>query len=206
MDTRIKAVMFNEAEHSYFYQGKELLGVTGAIGKIMGKKFPDTDTVKLATLYGSDVHKEIENYFNKHDFYFNDSSLSSEGAKWIVEYLKDFCSNVPSSVQGIECEVMVSDFEATASKVDVVVRSQDGKAWLFDIKTTSTFDRAYCSLQLSVYKRLFEACYGLKVEGLYVLGTKSRRCFRIIETVESKVQKVLDMNSEYFFNYVEKSS
>ena len=196
MDTRIKAVTFNEAEHSYFYQGKVLLGVTGAIGKIMGKKFPDTDTVKLATLYGSDVHKEIENYFNKHDGQFNDSELSTEGAKWIVEYLKDFCSNVPSSVQGIECEVTVSDFEATASKVDVVVRSQDGKAWLFDIKTTSTFDRAYCSLQLSVYKRLFEACYGLKVEGLFVLGTKSRRCFRIIETVESKVQKVLNMNKE----------
>ena len=196
MDERIKAVSFNEEEHKYWYNGKELHGVTGAIGELMGKKFPDTDTVKLATLYGSDVHKEVENYFNKHNFYFNDSELTTEGAKWVIEHLKDFCSNVPSSVQGIECEVMVSDFEATASKVDIVVRSQDGKAWLFDIKTTSVFDRAYCSLQLSVYKRLFEACYGLKVEGLYVLGTKSRRCFRIIETVETKVQKVLDMNKE----------
>ena len=35
MDTRIKAVTFNEEEHNYFYEGKELHGVTGAIGKLM---------------------------------------------------------------------------------------------------------------------------------------------------------------------------
>ena len=44
MDERIKAVVFNEEEHSYWYQGKELHGVTGAIGKLMGKEFPDTDS------------------------------------------------------------------------------------------------------------------------------------------------------------------
>lgn len=196
MDARIKAVTFDEEAHKYFFDGKELHGVTGAIGKLMGKSFPDTDVVKLATMYGSDVHKDVENYFNLHDHYFNDTKLSTEGACWVVDTLKDFCNNVPASLEGIECEVMVSDFEGTASKVDVVIRSRDGRAWLFDIKTTSHFDRPYCSLQLSVYKKLFEVCYGMKVEGLYVLATKARRTFRIIEQEESKVQKILDMNKE----------
>lgn len=194
MDARIKAVSFDEENHKYWYNGKELHGVTGPIGKLMGKHFPDNDTVKLATMYGSDVHKEIENYFNLHEHYFNDSSLSTEGAKWIVDTLKDFCNNVPDTLQGIECEVMVSDFESTASKVDVVLTSQNGKAWLFDIKTTSHFDRAYCSLQLSVYKELFEANYGLSVQGMYVLGSKMKRTFRILMQDKSKIQKVLDMN------------
>ena len=194
MDARIKAVTFDEETHKYFFDGKELHGVTGAIGKLMGKSFPDTDVVKLATMYGSDVHKDVENYFNLHDHYFNDTKLSTEGACWVVDTLKDFCNNVPASLEGIECEVMVSDFEGTASKVDVVIRSRDGRAWLFDIKTTSHFDRPYCSLQLSVYKKLFEACYGMKVEGLYVLATKAKRTFRIIEQEASKVQKILDMN------------
>lgn len=194
MDTRIKAVIFDEENHRYFYNGVELHGVTGAIGKLMGKSFPDTDTVKLATMYGSDVHKDVENYFNKHDFYFNDTKLSSEGAEWVVNELKDFCNNIQAFLSGIECEVMVSDFEGTASKVDIVVLSRDNRAWLFDIKTTSRFDRPYCSLQLSVYKKLFEACYGMKVEGLYVLATKMKRKFRILEQEESKIRKVLDMN------------
>lgn len=194
MDSRINAVVFNEEEHKYWYNGKELHGVTGAIGKLMGKSFPELDTVKLATMYGSDVHKEIENYFNLHGNFFNESSLSTEGAKWIVETLKDFCNNVPETLQGIYCEVMVSDFEGTASKVDVVVKSRDGKAWLFDIKTTSKFDRSYCSLQLSVYKELYEKNYGEKVCNMYVLGSKIKRTFHILEQEKSKVQKILAMN------------
>lgn len=199
MDARIKAVTFDEENHKYFYNGKELHGITGAIGNIMGKNFPDTDVVKIATMYGTDVHKEVENYFNKHDHWFNDSQLSTEGAKWVVEELRCFCDSlILDRATSVECEVMVSDFEGTASKVDVVVTTVEGFAYLFDIKTTSKFDRSYCSLQLSVYKKLFEACYGGRetgrVNSMFVLGTKAKRRFRIIEQDDSKVQKILDMN------------
>ena len=192
MDSRIKAVTFDEEAHKYFYNGKELHGVTGAIGKLMGKSFPDTDVVRLATMYGSDVHKEVENYYN------NNGKLSTEAAKWVVSELSrkadELLINVTDVVEDIKCEVMVSDFEGTASKVDVVMRTREGNVWLFDIKTTSHFDRAYCSLQLSVYKKLYEACYGGTVCGRFVLGTKSRRTFRIIEQEAGKVQKILEMN------------
>ena len=192
MDNRIKAVTFDEEAHKYFYNGKELHGVTGAIGKLMGKSFPDTDVVHLATMYGSDVHKEVENYYN------NNGKLSTEAAKWVVSELSrkadELLIDVKDSVEDIKCEVLVADFEGTASKVDIVMRTREGKVWLFDIKTTSHFDRAYCSLQLSVYKKLYEACYGGNVCGLFVLGTKSKRTFRIIEQEASKVQKILEMN------------
>lgn len=193
MDKRIYQVEFIEDKHEYWYtEGKtrkRLHGVTGAIGKLMGKSFPDTDVVRLATMYGSDVHKEVENYYN------NDGKLSTEAAKWVVSELSRKADEWTFDfVEGIESEVMVSDFEGTASKVDVVMRTYGGNVWLFDIKTTSHFDRAYCSLQLSVYKKLYEACYGGTVCGLFVLGTKSKRTFRIIEQEASKVQKVLDMN------------
>ena len=196
MDSRIYQVEFIEDKHEYWYtEGnvrKRLHGVTGAIGKLMGKSFPDTDVVRLATMYGSDVHKEVENYYN------NNGKLSTEAAKWVVSELSrkadELLIDVKDSVEDIKCEVLVSDLEGTASKVDVVMRTREGKVWLFDIKTTSHFDRAYCSLQLSVYKKLYEACYGGNVCGLFVLGTKSKRTFRIIEQEASKVQKVLEMN------------
>ena len=196
MDSRIYQVEFIEDKHEYWYtEGnvrKRLHGVTGAIGKLMGKSFPDTDVVRLATMYGSDVHKEVENYYN------NNGKLSTEAAKWVVSELSrkadELLIDVKDSVEDIKCEVPVSDFEGTASKVDVVMRTREGKVWLFDIKTTSHFDRAYCSLQLSVYKKLYEACYGGTVCELFVLGTKSKRTFRIIEQEASKVQKILEMN------------
>lgn len=193
MDSRIYQVEFIPDKHEYWYtEGKvrkRLHGVTGAIGKLMGKSFPDTVLVQAATIYGSDVHKEVENYYN------NGGKLSTEAAKWVVSELSRKADEwLLDRVEGIKCEVMVSDFEGTASKVDVVMRTLEGKVWLFDIKTTSRFDRAYCSLQLSVYKKLYEACYGGTVCGLFVLGTKSKRTFRIIEQEASKVQKILEMN------------
>lgn len=190
MNTKIKSIEFDEEKHKYWFtdlEGKhrELHGVTGAIGKLMGKSFPDTDIVKLKAIYGSDVHKEVENYFNS-----GSRTLSSESARWVVETVEKFSG---TEKQKVDCEVMVSDFEGTASKVDVVLHTEIG-AYLFDIKTTSHFDRAYCSLQLSVYKKLYEENYEEKVLGMYVLGTKARRLFRIIEQDASKVQKILNMN------------
>lgn len=191
MDNRIKAVTFDEKEHKYWYNGKELHGVTTVIGKMTGKSFPDNDRVMLATMYGKDVHKEVENYYN------NNIPVSSEGAKWVLEELDRFINTCKlDMVKKIECEVMVSDFEGTASKVDVVAWHESGKATLFDIKTTSKFDREYCSLQLSVYKRLFMTCYDTDVLGLFVLGTKSKRAFRILQQSDSKVHKILSMNKE----------
>lgn len=190
MDKRIYQVEFIEDKHEYWYtEGntrKRLHGVTGAIGKLMGKSFPDTVLVQAATIYGHDVHSESELWIKE------GKEPSSEAGKWVVQYLKEF--QIKYNVVKYEAELLVSDFIGTASCIDIVAHLPDGKAVLFDIKTTSHFDRAYCSLQLSVYKKLYEACYGGTVCGLFVLGTKSKRTFRIIEQEAGKVQKILEMN------------
>ena len=190
MDNRIKAVEFIPDKHEYWYtEGnvhKQLHGVTTPIGKLMNKSFPDTVLVQAATIYGHDVHSESELWIKE------GKEPSSEAGKWVVQYLKEF--QIEYNVVKYEAELLVSDFIGTASCIDIVAHLPDGKAVLFDIKTTSHFDRAYCSLQLSVYKKLYEACYGGTVCGLFVLGTKSKRTFRIIEQEASKVQKVLGMN------------
>ena len=188
MDTRIKAVTFDEENHKYFFEGRELHGVTGAIGKLLGKSFPDNDTVKLAVIYGHDVHKDSEMWIKE------GREPSSGSGLWVTQYLKDFQS--VAGVLKFEAELLVSDFKSTASCIDIVAHLKDGKAVLFDIKTTSKFDREYCSLQLSCYKRLYEEVYGEEVTAMYVLATKSRRVFRILEQDKSKVQKVFDMNKE----------
>ena len=190
MDNRIKAVEFIPGKHEYWYtEGnvhKQLHGVTTPICKLMNKSFPDTMLVQAATIYGHDVHSESELWVKE------GKEPSTQAGKWLIQQLKEF--QIKYNVVKYEAELLVSDFIGTASCIDIVAHLPDGKAVLFDIKTTSHFDRAYCSLQLSVYKKLYEACYGGNVCGLFVLGTKSKRTFRIIEQEASKVQKILEMN------------
>lgn len=185
MDGRINNVIFNEEEHSYWYMGKELHGITGPIGRLMKKNFPDTDVVKLATIHGHDVHHDSEMWIKE------EREPSTESGKWLVSFLKDFQEK--HSVTHYHAELLVSDFIGTASCIDIVAHTDEGD-YLFDIKTTSKFDREYCSLQLSVYKALYEKVYERPVKGLFVLGTTSRRSFRIINQPEVKVEKILNMN------------
>lgn len=191
IDKRIYQVEFDAENHKYFYTDenknhRELHGITSNIGKLMGKHFPDTMTVQIATIYGKDVHSESERWIKEN------KEPSTKGGKWVVETLKKFAEE--KNVVKYHAELLVSDFIGTASCIDIVAIHKDGTATLFDIKTCSVFQRESFSLQLSVYKKLYEACYDEKVKGLYVLGTKSERLFHILEQEESKVQKVLDMN------------
>ena len=116
---------------------------------------------------------------------------------WVVKALEDFKNSLGKGKElTTQCEVMVSDFEGTASKVDVVVHADDKNVFLFDIKTTAVFDRTYCTLQLNVYKQLYEAVYGKKVQGMFVLSTKQERMFRILDDTSERIAKVLRDNKE----------
>lgn len=182
----IKRVSFDEENHIYTFDGRKLKGVTTAIGKFMGKSFPDTNAVRLACSYGSQVHKESENWIN------DGKTADTENGKWIVEQLQ----NLKEKLGGdkYEAEVRVSDFENTASNVDVVLHLPADSVVLMDIKT-GNFDRDYCSLQLSIYKMLYENSYpGETVVALFVLNTKAKRVFKIFLKDENVCQKILDMN------------
>ena len=191
VDNRVKAIEFDEENHKYWFtdsncKHRELHGVTGAIGKLMGKSFPNTVLVQASTIYGHDVHSESELWIRE------GKEPSTQAGKWIIQQLKEF--QIKHNVVKYEAELLVSDFEGTASCIDIVAHLANGNSILFDIKTTSHFDREYCSLQLSVYKKLFEQNYNEHVLGMYVLGTKSKRAFRIIQQEDSKVNKILNMN------------
>ena len=190
MDNRIKAVEFIPDKHEYWYtEGnvhRQLHGVTAPIGKLMNKSFPDTVLVQAAAIYGHDVHSESELWIKE------GKEPSTQAGKWLIQQLKEF--QIKYNVVKYEAELLVSDFIGTASCIDIVAHLTDGNSLLFDIKTTSRFDRAYCSLQLSVYKKLYEQCYEDNVIGMFVLGTKSKRAFRILEQEQTKVDKILAMN------------
>lgn len=184
----IANVQFDEVAHRYFYEGRELKGVTTAIAKKLGKNFPqNSTTVQLACSYGSQVHKEIERWIEE------GKEPDTENGKWLKDAIIDFQNKVGRvDTQKLGSEVRVSDFENTASNVDIVLHTLEG-VFLFDIKTGG-FDRKYCTMQLNAYRLMYENSYDEKVLGLYVLNTKSKRTFTIFACDDKDTLKLLEDN------------
>ena len=184
----IANVQFDEVAHRYFYEGRELKGVTTAIAKKLGKNFPqNSTTVQLACSYGSQVHKEIERWIEE------GKEPDTENGKWLKDAIIDFQSKVGRvDTHKLGAEVRVSDFENTASNVDIVLHTLEG-VFLFDIKTGG-FDRKYCTMQLNAYRLMYENSYDERVLGLYVLNTKSKRAFNIFACDDKDILKLLKDN------------
>lgn len=188
----IEQVEFIEDTHQYWITDekghRQLNGVTSVIAKKLGKSFPqNSTTVQLACSYGLQVHKEIERWIKE------GKEPDTENSKWLRDVIIDFRSKVGrTECQRLEGEKLVSDFENTASNVDIVLHSLEG-VFLFDIKT-GDFDRRYCTMQLHAYRLMYENSYDEKVLGLYVLNTKSRRIFNIYACDDKDILRLLENN------------
>lgn len=143
------SVVFDKESHTYHLDGIVLGGVT-AIVKWM---YPDTykdipqEVLMRAAEYGTMVHSmcELADRF---------SIVESEVVK---DYMK---MKQELGLRTVENEYLVSDEEAIASSIDVVLQDVDVKDEevyaLADIKTTSKIHFENVRLQLSIYAYLFE--------------------------------------------------
>lgn len=183
----ISKVSFDEEEHKYYYEGRELNGVTSAIAKRLGKTFPKNVQVELACSYGSQIHKEVERWIEE------GKEPSTDNGKWIRDQLLQIKEKVGKwEFTKYNAEVRVSDFENTASNVDIVLHTPTG-VFLADIKT-GQFDRQYCTMQLNAYRLMYENCYDEKVLGLFVLNTKAKRVFNIFACEDKSILDLLKNN------------
>lgn len=154
-------VCFNQEAHTYRLGKKELSGVTSMLKKMLfADKYSDVPKQILdkACAYGTSVHEGVELYVVSKGAMHDGSQEVSNFVKLMEqEHLTPYTS-----------EYLVSDLDAIASSIDLVLTDEDDEIILADIKTTSGgLDEEYLSWQLSVYAYLFEKQNeGLKVKGL----------------------------------------
>lgn len=147
-------VVFNEAEHKYTLEGRELSGITRILSKHL---FPDKyknipeATLNTAAERGSHIHKEIQEWIEKGESGFTDE-------------LQAFISEFKDKYDQMWSEFLVNN-DRFATAVDLVTL-KDGKIELHDIKTTSSLDKDYLSWQLSICAFLFERMTGCPVHSL----------------------------------------
>ena len=167
-DLRKSPVLFDPVSHTYTLDGRQLNGVTSTL---IHRAFPDKykgideETLAKAAEKGHELHSAIE--FHDHfeePFKSEDERINNYDRIKQANNLHTICN-----------EYLVSDEEHYASSIDIVMADGNNDIILVDIKTTYSLDRASTGLQLSIYKRFFEAQNpGLKVARIYALWLPNR--------------------------------
>jgi len=153
-------VKFDELTHSYWCEGKELIGVTSLMKKHgLSPDYSniDKETLKKAADLGTQAHQMIENYCE---------GLPTPETR-LIKTFRDLGLNI------CHTEYLVSDNKIVASSIDLVNQLGKNEYELIDMKRTSTIHTEALEWQLGIYKYLFElanptakvtACYCLPIK------------------------------------------
>jgi hypothetical protein len=163
------AVIFNEEQHTYSLDGKELSGITSIIKRYV---FPDMyknvseSVLNKAAERGTRIHNLIQMW--------TVGVLSNDDIQELQPFLDAYYA---SGLDGYEAEYLVSDNESVASSIDLVCLDKDNNIVLCDIKTTSVLHTEYLQWQLSIYAYLFEKQNpGLQVHSLSAIHIRDGKC------------------------------
>ena len=182
-------VIFDEVEHTYHLNGKQLKGITGTlIPHAVGQKYADVPEHILAekARYGKRVHSEIEMYL--HGF------RASEPTPEFLAFEKWLCGN---DVMFDFAEFIVTDSENFATPIDGI----DINGNIYDWKTTAVLDKESISWQLSICA-YFSELMGNEVNKLYAVHLRGNECtlHEIERKPNSEVQRLIDayLNDESY--------
>lgn len=137
---------FNEQEHKYTLDGKELISVTQLLVKHNLapdiKNFVSPEVLKEKSTRGSLLHEEIENYIK----------TKEEGISPMFEAFKAICEKL--NVKPIRSEQRVNN-DIVAGTYDLVLRDNEtGECYLCDFKTGTSVNLNVVKWQLSLYEYL----------------------------------------------------
>jgi hypothetical protein len=175
--TLARGVEFDEPKHEYWYEGRQLSGVTGLISKKLGLKMHQ-EFVEEHRLEGIHVHKAASKWVET-----GDPESVHTGVRWLTE-------TFPAAQGAVYSEVLVTDFKQYASAVDIVQETPEGSLVIYDIKK-GLFKREYVTWQLSIYKYFIEKYAGRKVTSCVCICMKDREYYDIFPVDDVKVEGLL---------------
>lgn len=166
----VDGLVFDEKEHRYYLNRKELSGVTSAITRQLYPHAFDGIPKKVldnSVAYGSHVHKVLENW---------DKLWQKNEASVELQDYRSICREYGLCHEA--SEYLVTDFEHFASACDKIFRVDDTSVSIGDVKTVygdltkkqnkDKLER--CRMQLSLYRYMFLLVNPqMKVKDLFVI-------------------------------------
>ena len=169
IELKESGVLFNEEEHTYRLDGKELSGITGMLQRQL---FPTEfdgipeHLIQGAADYGTSVHISCEDF---------DKNWINDGTQEVIDYIQ-ICKDY-----GLvhECsEYTVTDGKDWASRIDKVYRVSEDTFSLGDIKTYGQMTPAKLEKarwQLSIYAYFFELMNKkAKIDKLFIIRLRNK--------------------------------
>ena len=176
-------VEFDEALHTYTYEERKLIGITGMINQML---FPEKlgsfakipkHILDNATKRGSDIHKQIEDFDN-----------------WGIRPSRNEVDNYADykrvhNISTLVNEYIVTDKEHFATAIDMIDEDHN----LYDFKTTYKLDEDYLSWQLTICAYMFELCNPkIKAGKLYGWWLREDTC-KLVEVPRKSNDEVKDL-------------
>lgn len=162
-------VLFNEEEHAYWLDGKELSGITGMLQRQL---FPTEfdgipeHLIQGAADYGSSVHISCEDF---------DKNWINDGTQEVADYI-EICKQYGLVHEA--SEYIVSDNKDWASMIDKVYRVSEDTFSLGDIKTYGQMTPVKLEKarwQLSIYAYFFELMNKkAKIDKLFIIRLRNK--------------------------------
>ena len=181
-------VLFNQEQHTYSLDGKQLQGITSTLMRLV---FPDQyadvpeAVLQRAAERGSLIHEQVE---------IADSLGVSPDVPEVQAYIR---AKADIGLETVAGEYIVTDGEHFASPIDLVMEDDAGNITLGDIKTTYKLNEAYVSWQLSIYAYLFERQnIGMEVSHLMGVWLRDGKC-KFIEVARHADREVESLITAY---------
>jgi hypothetical protein len=150
IELRNSGVEYNDSTHQYFYEGRELKGITGLLHNLV---FPNmyknvnSTTLAQAAAKGTLIHEEVE-------------LVASLGISPKLDCVKEFVNLLDAEgYEVIESEYVLRVGEDHASAIDLVMHKKgtpEDEVEIWDIKGTYSVNKEYVRWQNSMYKYGFE--------------------------------------------------
>ena len=169
IELKDSGVLFNEEEHSYWLDGRELSGITGMLQRqLFPTEFDGIPQcfIQGAADYGTSVHISCEDF---------DKNWINDGTQEVADYI-EICKQYGLVHEA--SEYIVSDNKDWASMIDKVYRVSEDTFSIGDIKTYGQMTPVKLEKarwQLSIYAYFFELMNRkAKVDRLFIIRLRNK--------------------------------
>ena len=169
IELKDSGVLFNEEEHSYWLDGRELSGITGMLQRqLFPTEFDGIPQcfIQGAADYGTSVHISCEDF---------DKNWINDGTQEVTDYI-EICKQYGLVHEA--SEYIVSDNKDWASMIDKVYRVSEDTFSIGDIKTYGQMTPVKLEKarwQLSIYAYFFELMNRkAKVDRLFIIRLRNK--------------------------------
>lgn len=174
VELRDHVLEYVDETHTYLVDGVIVPSITSLCKRRLGDRYPNVPraVLKKAADRGTAIHEAIENYCKT-------GQISEEYADEVYNF-RTVERTYGLIVKANEVPVILFDGEnpIAAGRLDLVIE-HGGKKGIADIKTTAKLDKDYLAVQLNLYARAYEQCYGEHIEtlaGLHIRKDKESLC------------------------------